>query len=145
MSVTSRDTSFSSTKFSWVIGSRTYGLDFTRPEGADDILLDKMFNLPVGTITKEIPNEIAISFSMAKPQESWDSQEVTASEPKVTRVGPAGVATMVQIQFHCPFSGVNEPGFTTATILFHSGAYDCAEALPTEQANSRRRAIPKKN
>ena len=127
MSVTSADHEFSSSKLSWMSGGQVSSLDFTRPTGSrDDVLVDNMYGLHIGVITKEIPPTIHAIFTVPTTGDGWDDMPGWVVGPITTRVGPRGSATMVQVKFQRPLSNDNVPrAWTTVTILYHptSGGY----------------------
>jgi hypothetical protein len=121
----SRDTQFSSSKLSWVIDNKTYGIDFTRPQGADDVLVDKAFGLPIGTITEEMPDEVELLFSVAILETAWRVERRSGPVilgPVAERVGPNGNSFKVQVKFRGWMSDCYSPEFTTVTILFQGAA-----------------------
>jgi hypothetical protein len=137
MSVMSLDSQFSSSKLSWVIDGRTYGMDFTRPAGAEDILVDAAFGLPIGAITKEMPKEITLLCSVNMPETARKLEPGIGpiiQGPVATPVGPAGDAFMVQVSFRRWISDRYIPDYTTVNILFQGAADGYVEEWPAQDA-----------
>ena len=118
-----------------MIGNHTYGMNFTRPENADDVLVDAAFGLPIGAITKEIPDKITLLCSVAMPETAWRPEPGNGPivlRPVAGRRGPAGDAWMVQVKFRRWILEFDEsPEFTTVTLLFQGASDENFEMWPT--------------
>jgi hypothetical protein len=128
---------FSSSQLSSVLNNRTYGMDFTRPENADDVLVDTTFGLPIGAVTKEIPDEITLLCSVVMPETAWrlePGNDPIVLGPVAARCGPAENAWMVQVKFRRWISDFDDsPEFTTVTVLFQGAAEGYAAVWPVKQ------------
>jgi hypothetical protein len=134
MSAMSHDTDFSSSKLSWRIKNHSYSLNFTRQEGAGDVLVDETSGLPISAITESILDEMALVLGMASSEDPW--QIGVVNDPVATRVGLDGSATMIQVKFRCPNVDPFEvPEWTTVTILYR-GITDCAGVVAESHYSS---------